>query len=153
MGAGYAALGHGIVFRQLLGWHHVVGGSEGRIGPVSDGVVALIALGLVTAGVIMLVNIRGRLATPRVPRRIVGAMLLGGGGFQVIEGLLMHHLFGLHHVNPASATAAWDAAYLLSGIAVAAVGAGILSSVSREVRRLESDQPPPRSHRRRTHAR
>jgi uncharacterized membrane protein len=50
-----------------------------------------------------------------------GTLLIGWGIFNVVEGLVNHHLLGLHHVNetvPQSQWMIWDLAFLLWGAAM-----------------------------------
>jgi uncharacterized membrane protein len=49
---------------------------------------------------------------------LAGAMLIGFGLFNVVEGLMDHHLLGLHHVNetvPPAQWIYWDMAFLVWG--------------------------------------
>lgn len=148
LGVGFAALLHGIVLRQLLGWHHVFDGATAQLQLFYDGLVALGALALVSFGVILLIQARSRLNTPRVPRRLGGAFLVGAGGYQVLEGLLAHHVLGIHHVNPIEDTLVWDLAFLAIGALLALSGVLILKRVAQEARDLERNlwpgAPPPR---------
>jgi hypothetical protein len=41
--------------------------------------------------------------------------LMGWGLFNVIEGLIDHHLLGIHHVHPGDGQLAWDLAFLALG--------------------------------------
>jgi uncharacterized membrane protein len=49
---------------------------------------------------------------------LAGTMLIGFGLFNLVEGIIDHHLLGLHHVNetvPPEQWIYWDAAFLLWG--------------------------------------
>lgn len=147
LGAGLAAITHVAVLASLLGWHHIWEAAPGGAPRGSDGAMSMLGVTLIVWGLVLLVKARGRLDTPRVPRRLGGAMLVGGGGFLLLEGLLLHHVLGLHRVNPTSATLGWDIFFLIFASALALSGAVILRRVKREVRRLE-EGPPPRGQRR-----
>lgn len=148
IGAGFAALIHNIVFRQLLGWYHVVPGA--RLGLFFDGLLALAAVTLVSLGLVILMRARTRLDTPRVPRRLAGAVLLGAGGFQIFDSLVSQ-LAGLQRVPPTENPLLWDASLVLVGVLFTLMGALVLRRVARE----SSDQergswpPPPREDSRR----
>jgi uncharacterized membrane protein len=43
-------------------------------------------------------------------------MLIGWGGFNLVEGIIDHHVLGLHHVREAAANpVVWDIGFLLFG--------------------------------------
>ncbi len=48
-------------------------------------------------------------------RLLIGAMFLGWGLFNLIEGILNHHVFHLHHVVEAHGQSIFDLLFLLSG--------------------------------------
>ena len=51
-------------------------------------------------------------------RLLIGTMLIGFGAFNVVEGLIDHHLLGIHHVNetvPRDQWIYWDVGFLLWG--------------------------------------
>jgi uncharacterized membrane protein len=52
-------------------------------------------------------------------------MLIGFGGFNVVEGLVDHHLLGIHHVNEIVDPAYrfhYDAGFVLWGVLMLIVG-------------------------------
>jgi uncharacterized membrane protein len=56
-------------------------------------------------------------------RRLLGGMAIGWGGFNLIEGVVDHHLLGLHHVREDAANVlAWDLGFLGFGAALVVVG-------------------------------
>ena len=59
---------------------------------------------------------------PWSTRTLVGALLLGWGLFNFIEGLIDHQILGIHHVHPGQGELAWDLGFLASGVAMAAAG-------------------------------
>ncbi len=59
-------------------------------------------------------------------RQFVGRILIGFGLFSVVEGVINHHLLGLHHVNetvPLEQWVVWDIGFLLWGAAMLVGGA------------------------------
>jgi uncharacterized membrane protein len=61
-------------------------------------------------------------------------MLMGFGIFNVVEGVVDHHLLGLHHVNetvPREQWIYWDASFLLWGAAMIAGGLALYRSGQR----------------------
>jgi uncharacterized membrane protein len=51
-----------------------------------------------------------------------GALLMGVGVFNLVEGVIDHQILGIHHLKPGMHQFAFDMAFLASGIAIATVG-------------------------------
>jgi uncharacterized membrane protein len=96
----------GIVFHQILQWHGML---SSRIPPDT---VAAIKVNMVWDGwfhaAVWLMTVFGLTWLWRSARRadvawsgrsLVGALLCGWGLFNLIEGVINHHLLGLHHVH------------------------------------------------------
>jgi uncharacterized membrane protein len=62
---------------------------------------------------------------------LVGALLLGWGLFNSVEGVIDHQLLGLHHVHPGEQQLAWDVAFIVSGLVLSCVGYGLIRRASR----------------------
>lgn len=67
---------------------------------------------------------------PRWPNRLlIGAVLVGFGLFNLVEGTVNHHPLGLHHVNetvPREQWLLWNVGFLLWGAAMLAGGSWLL---------------------------
>jgi uncharacterized membrane protein len=139
MGVGLGGFVDGILFHQVLGWHHMLSATAGRGVDEPDGLRAnLIADGIfhsatwlvVFTGFVMLVFAwrDGRLAPP--VKVHVGLLMMGWGGFNLVEGVVNHHLLCVHHVrDDVSDPLWWDIAFLAVGAALLAVGS-VLSRVT-----------------------
>ncbi|MBC7808786.1 MAG: DUF2243 domain-containing protein, partial [Akkermansiaceae bacterium] len=53
----------------------------------------------------------------------VGGLLAGAGGFNVVEGVVDHHILGIHHVRFGPSRNVYDAAFL--AISAVLFGAGV----------------------------
>jgi uncharacterized membrane protein len=56
---------------------------------------------------------------------LVGGLLMGWGGFNVVEGMVDHTLLGMHHVNetvPAAQQPYWDLAFFAWGVLMLVIG-------------------------------
>jgi uncharacterized membrane protein len=132
--AGAALIGFfdGIVFHQLLQWHHMICiERECVVRTVAtlerqtlyDGMFHA-AMWLVL--VVALVLLTRAVATHAFDaRRYWGAVLAGAGVFNVVEGIVDHYLLGIHHVRFGPGRPVWDAAFLIGGAALALAGAAI----------------------------
>ena len=155
IGVGLGGFADGIVLHQLLGWHHVLSShphADARANEVADGAFHAVCWFVVLGGVVWLYSrLRQppiaaawpRLAQdPRAWRALVGPMLMGWGLFNVVEGLLDHHLLGLHHVRPGPGQLGWDLAFLATGVALAAVGNVLARSTFRPTRHVDAASGP-----------
>jgi uncharacterized membrane protein len=52
----------------------------------------------------------------------LGSLLVGAGAFNVVEGIIDHHLLKLHHVKPGSNELFWDLGFIAVGILLVGVG-------------------------------
>ena len=118
----------GIVLHQVLQWHHMltatrpansVGGLE--LNTLWDGLFHTMTYVFTIAGVLLLWRaVRAADALPPT-RALVGSVLLGWGIFNVVEGIIDHHLLGIHHVldslPPGLARLTLDLAFLALGAA------------------------------------
>ena len=55
-------------------------------------------------------------------RRVLGGLLIGWGGFNLVEGIIDHHLLGLHHVRPGPDEALYDIGFLIWGAGMVLLG-------------------------------
>jgi uncharacterized membrane protein len=136
-GLGLGGFFDGIVLHQILQWHHMLT-SHGyppnsvrnlQINTLWDGVFHAATYVFVVIGLVLLWRQAHRRHFFWSTKLLVGSMLLGFGIFNFVEGLIDHHLLGLHHVNetvPPEQWIYWDLAFLASGIVMIAVGAMLL---------------------------
>jgi len=139
LGVGLGGFVDGILLHQLLQWHHMLSSSDAdnvgvptyspdtvpglRMNTVWDGLfhtftwlAVLIGLGLLYARV---TSGRGALWTSRA---LWGWVLVGWGLFNVVEGVIDHHLLGIHHVRGGAHQLWWDLAFLALGVVLIVVG-------------------------------
>ncbi len=126
LGAGLGGFFDGIVLHQLLQWHHMVssfGYSPSNLENLRfnirlDGVFHAATYVFVVSGLIMLWRAAGRMHPSWSARLLIGSVLVGFGLFNLVEGVINHHLLGLHHVNetvPSSQWIHWDLSFLIAG--------------------------------------
>jgi len=53
---------------------------------------------------------------------LAGYMLAGWGWFNLVEGIIDHHILNLHHVIQALGHSVWDWLFLASGVVLIAIG-------------------------------
>jgi uncharacterized membrane protein len=128
LGLGLGGFFDGIVFHQLLQWHHLishvddyptttVAGLEDNT--LADGLFHVGTLALTIAGVALLWKALQYDPSPWSTRAFVGLMIAGWGIFNVVEGVVNHLILELHHVRESAANQlAWDLAFLVWGAAM-----------------------------------
>jgi uncharacterized membrane protein len=139
IGIGEAGFFDGIVFHQLLQWHHMFSSVESdmtvaglELNTIGDGLFHAFDWLMISIGIVLL----WQMAKQRVElstQIFVGALLLGGGLFNVVEGLIDHQILGIHHLKPGPNELTYDLVFLAAGAAVAGVGWVLLSSTARAV--------------------
>ena len=122
LGLGLLGAVDGVVFHQLLQWHHVVDHPDHSLEMVSDGIFnALVAALMVWACVKIFRDAKyDRLAHSW--RTFVGAIITGGGAFNLVEGLVNHQILQVHHVKPGPNEFVYDMLFLLSGVVLLLIG-------------------------------
>jgi uncharacterized membrane protein len=143
LGLGLGAFLDGIVFHQLLQWHHMLSGwyplntiDNIKLNTTWDGIFHSLAYVLVLAGLFAIWQ-RGRKSELMWSnRQLLGTLLLGWGIFNLVEGTLDHEILRVHQVNETVAAehrTYWDIAFLLWGAAMTVMGATMTRVAMREM--------------------
>ncbi len=135
LGIGFGGFFDGILLHQILQWHHLLTSTGDHpantvIGleanTLADGLFHALTFVCSLAGLFMLwaAARRGTIVTGRV---LLGAMLLGWGLFNLVEGLVDHQILTIHHVNYDNVPV-WDVAFLVFGALLAIGGRALTAS-------------------------
>jgi uncharacterized membrane protein len=129
LGTGLGALFDGIVFHQLLQFHNMLSVKYPpttlvnlEINMFWDGVFHAFAWAMTVLGVGLLWNAARRADAILATQILVGAVLIGAALFNVIEGVIDHHLLTLHHVRDGAQSFYWDIGFLAISAAMGTVG-------------------------------
>ena len=143
LGIGLGGFIDGIVLHQILQWHHMLTSAGYPADSVPNLTLNTLFDGLFHATTWIAVAI-GLFLLHRAVRqgytwsghRLLGGIAIGWGGFNLVEGIIDHHILGLHHVKEAAANPLlWDLGFLALGAVLVIVGV----SLSRAgVRRFET---------------
>lgn len=137
LGVGLGGFFDGIVLHQLLQTHHMLSARTGttdladlQLNVVADGLFHVVALAFTIAGIALIVRAWRRPVVPPSGRVLVGSALVGWGIFNLVEGIVNHHLLVIHRVWPDGPGGAlvWDVAFLLSGVILVVGGYAIIRS-------------------------
>lgn len=133
LGAGVGGFFDGIVLHQLLQWHHVLSNAglpattlgNLRLDVLWDGLFHVVAYLFVLAGLALLWRAARRPHGVWSASMLLSTMLMGFGLFNLVEGVIDHHLLRLHHVNetvPPGQWWYWDLGFLAWGALMLAGG-------------------------------
>jgi len=137
LGIGLGGFLDGIVLHQILQWHHMLT-SEGGYPPTTiagletntlwDGLFHAFTWAAVAAAIWVLWQQTER-PWAISGRSFLGTMLIGWGGFNLVEGLVDHQLLGIHHVrDDLGGPLSWDLGFLAFGALLVVAGWALLRS-------------------------
>jgi uncharacterized membrane protein len=143
LGLGLGGFFDGIVLHQVLQWHHMAtsaGYPADTVGNLQfntllDGLFHACTYVFVLIGLILLWRTAHRTHVRWSGKLLAGTLLIGFGLFNVVEGLINHHLLGLHHVNetvPREQWIYWDIGFLVWGAAMLVGGWAVWRAGKRE---------------------
>ena len=143
LGLGLGGFFDGILLHQVLQWHHMVT-SAGyppnsvenlKLNTLLDGLFHLSTYIFVAIGLLILWRAAYQRHVRWSGKMLAGTMLMGFGAFNVVEGIIDHHLLGLHHVNetvPQEQWIYWDVGFLIWGVAMLVFGWYLLQAGQRD---------------------
>lgn len=148
LGIGLGGFVDGILFHQILQWHHMLT-AEGSFpantvvgledNTLWDGLFHSLTWVSTLAGVILLWN-SVPVHRPGWGFALSGLLLAGWGLFNLVEGIVDHHILGIHHVrDDIGAPLGWDLAFL--GLGVALLVGGYMLVRLGQVRDAASETP------------
>lgn len=131
LGIGMGGFVDGILFHQILQFHNMLSARipntdyvGAKVNMVWDGFFHAGVWTITAAGIVLLWRAGRRGDANLSGRLFCGALLMGWGLFNLVEGVIDHHILQLHHVYEPMGLSIWDYAFLLWG-AVMALGGWI----------------------------
>jgi len=129
LGLGLGGFFDGILLHQVLQWHHMLtsaGYPADNLGNLEfnvmwDGLFHVSTYVFTAMGMTILWRKALQPHALWSGKMLVGAILIGFGIFNLVEGIIDHHLLGIHHVNetvPPDQWIFWDIGFLLWGAAM-----------------------------------
>lgn len=118
------------LFHQLLQVHNMLSARRPpttvaniEINMFWDGLFHTFTWIMTAAGIALLFRAGRRPEVPWSGRTLVGSLLLGWGLFNLVEGIINHHLLHVHHVvERAGGVSIWDWLFLASGALLITAG-------------------------------
>lgn len=123
LGVGMGGFVDGILFHQILQIHNMLTGRIPKdtiphieINMVWDGIFHAFTWVMTAVGLVLLFRAAAVRNILWSGRALVGALFLGWGLFNFIEGLLDHHILNLHHVYERMGVSIFDYLFVLCGV-------------------------------------
>jgi uncharacterized membrane protein len=131
-GLGLGGFFDGIVLHQVLQWHHMLSSwypintiENLELNTFWDGVFHSATYIFVVIGLFLLWRSAQKRHLYWSSKLLIGSVLIGFGAFNVVEGLIDHHLLGVHHVNELVEPRFWlwwDLGFIIWGLTMLIVG-------------------------------
>lgn len=144
LGIGMGGFLDGIVLHQLLQIHNMMSSKYPTRGVAPeqlavnleinmfwDGVFHMMTWTMTAAGLLLLWQAIMRPNIILSGRTLIGAMVVGWGLFNLVEGIINHHILHLHHVVETANHLVWDLAFLASGLLMIATGSWLVRTGTR----------------------
>lgn len=138
IGIGMGGFVDGILFHQILQIHNMLSARVptddligAKVNMVWDGLFDAADWLFTAAGIVALWRANDRADILHSGQVVVGAVLLGWGLFNLVEGVIDHHVLQLHHVVERLGPSVWDWLFLTFGATLSATGAGLIRMVRR----------------------
>jgi uncharacterized membrane protein len=143
LGLGQGGFFDGIVFHQLLQWHHMFSSVKSdttvvglELNTLGDGLFHLFDWCLTLLGIFLLWRAGKQQAVPGSGQVFLGALLIGAGLFNWVEGVIDHHILGIHHLRLGEHQLLWDLGFLGAGAVLLGIGLWLI-----QVGQLRVDNP------------
>jgi uncharacterized membrane protein len=139
IGIGMGGFVDGIVLHQLLQTHNMLSARYPTRGIPNDQLVINLEINMFWDGLFHVLTwvmtsigialLWGAAKNPKVPLNgstFVGSLILGWGLFNLVEGIIDHHILHIHHVTETANHIMWDLAFLGSGVVMILVGSVLI---------------------------
>jgi uncharacterized membrane protein len=137
LGIGMGGFVDGILFHQILQIHNMLSAKRPpntvvniETNMVWDGLFHAFTWTVTALGLLMLFRAGRRADVPWSGRILLGAMIAGWGLFNLVEGVIDHHILHVHHVVERLGVSVWDWVVLGSGVVFLVIGWLMIRSVS-----------------------
>ncbi|MEW4568469.1 DUF2243 domain-containing protein [Tautonia sp. JC769] len=129
LGIGMGGFVDGILFHQILQLHNMLSARRPVVNLVNseinmfwDGLFHALTWTMTALGIALLWRAGQRPEVPWSTRTFLGSLAFGWGLFNLVEGVIDHHLLHVHHVVESLGPSVWDLVFLASGLVLIALG-------------------------------
>jgi uncharacterized membrane protein len=136
IGIGMGGFVDGIVLHQILQVHNMMSARlppttlvNMEINMVWDGLFHAFCWIATAVGLAMLFRAGRQADVPWSGKTLTGSLILGWGIFNIVEGVIDHHVLHVHHVVERLGVSVWDWAFLgIGGVGLIVVGLAIIAA-------------------------
>ena len=140
LGMGMGGFVDGIVLHQILQVHNMLSAKyppttlvNAEINMVWDGLFHAFTWVMTAIGLAMLWKAGQKREVPWSTKTLVGSLIMGWGIFNLVEGIIDHHLLHIHHVIERLGVSAADYAFLLiGGVGFILIGLGVMRAGAKD---------------------
>ena len=140
LGIGLGGFADGIVLHQILQVHNMLSARRPKDSVVNmeinmfwDGLFHAFTWVMTALGLWMLWRAVRRRDVPLSGKTLLGAMVFGWGLFNLVEGVIDHHVLHIHHVVERLGVSVWDWTFLaVGGVGFMAGGWALIAAGGRE---------------------
>jgi uncharacterized membrane protein len=132
----------GILFHQIMQIHNMLSANLApdtlinvKVNMVWDGLFHAFTWLTTAVGLAILWRAGARRDVPWSGLVFLGSLIAGWGVFNLVEGIIDHHILGVHHVVEALGLSIYDYLFLASGVLFLAIGFGFMRSGRKRVLR------------------
>jgi uncharacterized membrane protein len=124
LGMGLGGFVDGILLHQILQWHHMLSSTDDNpmttvegleANMLADGLFHAVTWALAVCGLALLWGLTRRYDVRDFGRSLFGWALAGWGVFNLVEGIVNHHILQIHHVRTGDNEILYDALFLVLG--------------------------------------
>ena len=133
LGIGLGGFVDGILFHQILQIHSMVSATHPpdtvvnlQLNMVWDGFFHVLTWTMTVIGLVLLWKAIKNPQVPLAGKTLFGAAVLGWGLFNLVEGVIDHHILHVHHLVERLGISIYDYVFLGSGVLMIGIGALII---------------------------
>jgi len=139
LGIGMGGFLDGITLHQIFQLHNMLTAvrpkvtlADAEVNMFWDGLFHALTWMMTALGLLLLFHAGKQKDIPWSGRTLFGSMIMGWGLFNLVEGLIDHHMLGIHHVVESMGMSVYDYAFLGSGVLFTLIGWGMIRSGKRD---------------------
>ena len=129
----------GITLHQILQLHNMLTAvrpkvtlADAEINMFWDGLFHALTWLMTALGLMLLFHAGKQRDVPWSGKTLFGSMVMGWGLFNLVEGIIDHHILGIHHVVESMGLSIYDYAFLGSGVLFIIVGWSMIQTGKRD---------------------
>jgi len=129
----------GISLHQILQLHNMLTAvrpkltiADAEINMFWDGLFHALTWVMTALGLALLFHAGKARDVPWSGRTLFGGMVMGWGLFNLVEGIIDHHILGIHHVVESMGLSKYDYAFLGSGVLFILLGMSMIRSGAKD---------------------